>query len=430
MSLSRSLTLAILALSALAPTAYARGGSACYRAVGARQNDHHASKRSRKALRYTVPHIAGSVALVDKNRRCMVEIVRRGRRVITSWHPADWIGHAKAGQAHERVFSSEDSARRAVDKLIAAREKAGFQRAVRDNAFGAQAERRVKALKRELESRGAGTVKEVGRGERGLIYRIDLKPLAPAKIRRKHRGKRRLKVLISTWIHGDESAGPEAAIKMLEHFVRDNETLRERFDLSVLVKMDSSGRRDNASGQNVNRGFESDGVQAVEVLKRATKGDEPDLFIDLHAAELEFLRVKAGQMPQTPKAKHGFFLIESSYAGNRRLPDDLAGKALAALPTQMLLDTSARSRRVGPYAMRGLGNAVVDFVSGTFMRYAAHKLGARSFTLEAPKALAPKKQVAGTLRLLRSLMEHAYRAQVRNLHHARPATLRQLAEGL
>jgi hypothetical protein len=291
-------------------------------------------------------------------------------------------------------------------------------------------------LKRELEAKSAGTVTKIGDGERGAIYRIDLSPLPVHRKsrRRKHAGKKRLKVLVSTWIHGDESAGPEAALKTLEHFVRDNEQLRDRFDITVLVKMDTSGRRNDGSGNNVNRKFEGDGTKAVELLKGAIKNDRPDLFIDLHSAELEFQRSRLEGKTASEHvgrgARHGFFLIESSYRGNTRLPDNLAGKALAAMPSQMLLDAAPGEKRVGPYQLRGLGNAVVDFVKGTFMRHVAHELGARSFTLEAPKTLAPKKQVAGTIRLMRSLMEHAYRANTRN-HRAMPLNqLQQLAHDL
>jgi hypothetical protein len=121
--------IALFALWALwsgscSPTVFAAPGK--YRPVGSRLGDYRYSRRTRKSLRYAVPRHEGSISLVDKKRRRMLEVVHDGKKVTLFEHAVDWVGHQKDVAKREREFSSESAAAAHVSEFVTSRKKAGY----------------------------------------------------------------------------------------------------------------------------------------------------------------------------------------------------------------------------------------------------------------------------------------------------------------
>jgi hypothetical protein len=64
--------------------------------------------------------------------------------------------------------------------------------------------------------------------------------------------------------------------------------------------------------------------------------------------------------------------------------------------------------RVGPYSMHALGGAFTT-TGGTFKGWMQKSGVPYSYTLEAPRGLAPERQVSGMLKLLRSTLNNVAR---------------------
>jgi hypothetical protein len=91
------------------------------------------------------------------------------------------------------------------------------------------------------------------------------------------------RILICAGVHGDEPAGPEAALQFLE---RDNTDLLRRFAFLVLPCINPYGyvhnTRENREGVDVNRSFERDDIAEVNAVKQAVNGLRFDFAIDFH----------------------------------------------------------------------------------------------------------------------------------------------------
>jgi len=251
--------------------------------------------------------------------------------------------------------------------------------AVRDVQLdAAQVERRIESLR----GRDGVRVNVIGRGDHGNpIYRVDI----PA--RSGGQRSRPVRVVVSSWIHGDETVGPVAALGLVDHALK-NARFRQRFDLSVLVKIDPFGTRNNPDGVNLNRAFVAGRWTAETLAIRRSLAPERgqiDLFVDLHGA-----------------GRAGFFLIRGQDDGN------LSRRILGAMPTATLLDATGAQPWVGPYKLHSLGAATSNN-PGTFKGWMIEQGAPYSYTLEAPRTLAPARQTAGMLRLLRSTLENTAR---------------------
>lgn len=92
----------------------------------------------------------------------------------------------------------------------------------------------------------------------------------------------RPRVVISAGTHGDEPAGVEAALRLLE---RGGETLRA-FEWVVFPCVNPAGyladTRENGAGVDVNRSFENDAAEEAVALKRALGDAWFDLFVECH----------------------------------------------------------------------------------------------------------------------------------------------------
>lgn len=200
-------------------------------------------------------------------------------------------------------------------------------------------------------------------------------------------GQAPLRVLVTAGLHGNETVGPAAALLLVERALRDA-GLRSRVELTVLPLLNHLGSRYTPTGRDLNRSFvPRSRLPAVRAVKAQIAAGRFDLAVDLHAS------VRGD----------GFFLIGSG-AGSAAL----ARRALAALPSGLLLDAPPDSPEVGPYRLRALGDAVTE-TPGTLKRFLADKGVPAAFTLEAPARLAAPRQVQGMMRLLRSLIDHGAR---------------------
>lgn len=239
---------------------------------------------------------------------------------------------------------------------------------------------------REIESlRGNSQLRVslIGRGDHGNpVYRIDLPARKASKA--PTRCRRPVRVVVSSWIHGNEPAGPAAALRLVHHAL-GREGFRRRFDLTVLVKVDPFGTRENPSGVDLNRAF-APGKWTAETraLRDSLARDlqKVDLFVDLHGT-----------------GRKGFFLIRGSDDG------PLSRRILGAMEGGALLDAPAAKPKVGPYRLHGLG-ASTSNNAGTFKGWMVRRGVPYSYTLEAPRTLPPRRQVMGLLKLLRSTLNN------------------------
>ena len=89
-------------------------------------------------------------------------------------------------------------------------------------------------------------------------------------------------VLITTGVHGDEPAGPEAVLRFLE---RDPIDLLNRFAFLILPCINPWGyvhnRRENADGIDINRAFEDDVLES-NLVKAVLKDKRFDAYMDVH----------------------------------------------------------------------------------------------------------------------------------------------------
>lgn len=213
------------------------------------------------------------------------------------------------------------------------------------------------------------------------VYKIDI----PAQGRPRD-GKRPVRVLVSSWIHGDEPVGPTTALQLVDYSLR-KKNMRRDFDLSVVIKVDRFGTRNTPDGVNLNRAF-ADGKWTPETaaIRDAVSKNNYDLFMDLHA-----------------DTEPGFFAIwEADRAG-------ITGRALSAMRTGALLDATPKNHWVGDYNFHMLGGATTEGLAGCFDRFMARKGTPYSYTLEAPRTLSPAQQVRGMLKLVRSTMYNVAR---------------------
>ena len=93
----------------------------------------------------------------------------------------------------------------------------------------------------------------------------------------------RKNILITAGIHGDEPAGPEAALCFLE---RDNIKLLRKFRFLILPCVNPYGyvhnARENKQGIDINRSFAEEKVAEVVLFKKAIQGQRFDFYIDFH----------------------------------------------------------------------------------------------------------------------------------------------------
>ena len=93
----------------------------------------------------------------------------------------------------------------------------------------------------------------------------------------------RKNILITAGIHGDEPAGPEAALCFLE---RDNSKLLQKFRFVILPCVNPYGyahnARENKQGTDINRSFAEEQVVEVVLFKKAIEGQRFDFYIDFH----------------------------------------------------------------------------------------------------------------------------------------------------
>jgi hypothetical protein len=242
--------------------------------------------------------------------------------------------------------------------------------------------KQIEALRSDPRAR----VQRIGRGTFGNpVYRIDVPGSARPGKGVRATGGPPLKVLVGAWLHGNEPVGPKAALQLVNRALR-KKGFRQRFDLSVIVKVDPWGTRERPDGVNLNRRFAA-GRWTPEswAIKRSVRGERFDLFVDLHGAK-----------------RDGFFLIRGQDDGN------ISRRILSAMKTGALLDAAPSSPKVGPYHMHSLGGAWSG-TEGTFKGYMTGRGVPYSYTLEAPRSLKPRQQVSGMFKLLRSTLDNVAR---------------------
>ena len=120
-----------------------------------------------------------------------------------------------------------------------------------------------------LES-SACRVDTFGRSEGYDLMRLHLPGAGPA-------------VLLTGGIHGDEPAGPEALLAFVE---KRAARWKDAFSFLVLPCLNPWGhvhdKRENVDGEDLNRGFESDGLEAVGLLRHLLDDQGFVLHHDLH----------------------------------------------------------------------------------------------------------------------------------------------------
>ena len=94
---------------------------------------------------------------------------------------------------------------------------------------------------------------------------------------------RRLRVLLTGGVHGDEPAGVEAVLGFVEE---DMAPWLEQVEFTAVPCVNPVGyvrdTRDNGDGADINRSFENGDVPEVELVKRVLEGCRVDAFVDCH----------------------------------------------------------------------------------------------------------------------------------------------------
>lgn len=255
--------------------------------------------------------------------------------------------------------------------------------------YGKKTDRRIeprqvaKKLQRMVAEHRDLSLERIGHVGMDPLLKLHL----PAKIDARRR--RPLRVLIAAGVHGNEPSGVPALMAYLERALRDG-GIRSRFDLTLLPMVNPAGlragTRHNAQGKDENRSFTAGKWSAASAaIRRSLKGEDFDLFVDLHGT-----------------FRHGHFLIRGSDDGS------LSQRALRAIAGPRLLTAKSKgSPQVGPYALHTLGGATSNN-PGTFKGHMLAQGVPLSYTLEYSRLLPPKQQVRDTLKLLRSLLDNAY----------------------
>lgn len=147
------------------------------------------------------------------------------------------------------------------------------------------------------------TVREIARYDGHPLYRVDLPGRGPGPKRR---------ILITAGVHGNESVGSVAALRLIEDIVHDS-ALRERFDVVVFPALNSAGLAKNSralnNGKDLNRGFKGRRPGPARALADSVKGERFDLGLDLHEAY----------------TRDGFFVI-SAQDGDEKLVRSVLGE--------------------------------------------------------------------------------------------------------
>ena len=94
---------------------------------------------------------------------------------------------------------------------------------------------------------------------------------------------RRLRVLLTGGVHGDEPAGVEAVLRFLEE---EMDPWLGQVEFTAVPCVNPVGyvrdTRENGGGVDVNRSFEGGDVPEVKLLKKALEGCRVDAFVDCH----------------------------------------------------------------------------------------------------------------------------------------------------
>ncbi|MCY3760487.1 MAG: M14 family metallocarboxypeptidase [Gemmatimonadetes bacterium] len=94
---------------------------------------------------------------------------------------------------------------------------------------------------------------------------------------------RRLRILLTGGVHGDEPAGVEAVLRFFEE---DAEPWLGQVEFIALPCVNPvgyvRGTRENGAGADINRSFESGGVPEVDLVKKVLEGCRLDAFVDCH----------------------------------------------------------------------------------------------------------------------------------------------------
>ena len=278
-----------------------------------------------------------------------------------------------------------------------------------------QVRAQLPSLKQRLSSAGA-TLEQINpaladsKPSRYPIYMIHV-PALQGSERPHTRTGRPLRVLVSSGVHGDETAGIATALALVEQALKQ-QGLRRDFELDVMVKLDPYRAR-TTHGQNLNRSF-APGRELPEThaIQRAVAGKKYDLFVDLHGDD----------------EQRGFFFEKVAD------PNNALGRALRAMETGALLDARPSQPFAGGpggYWMQKLGwsidykndvpgaaaknGAALEDHEGFFDRYmAVSGKVPYAYTMEIPRMLRPDQQLRGGLKLLRSVLYNvaaSYRPQ-------------------
>ena len=90
-------------------------------------------------------------------------------------------------------------------------------------------------------------------------------------------------ILLSSGIHGDEPAGVEAILQFL---TSDLTNILNHFHITILPCVNPSGYandlRENINGDDINRGFETDELPEVDLIKKAISNQHFLFHHDLH----------------------------------------------------------------------------------------------------------------------------------------------------
>lgn len=217
------------------------------------------------------------------------------------------------------------------------------------------------------------------------------------RVRVPARGRTHTRVCLASGIHGDEPAGIEAMLRLLE-----GQEFAHGVAIDCFPCMNpegaASGQREDAAGSDLNRLFGAFAPpETIRLFQEATRGVNYDLYVDLHE----------------DNRSSGYYLFESDSVDERlgalviqalartRMPVEPAGAL------QALVDEDG-FERYGPFRIdEGVAlHAMASDVSQGGMPQAVYMRacrGAHILTLESPSQLPFEQRVAMHLTAMRTI---------------------------
>ncbi|KAA6339045.1 Internalin-J, partial [termite gut metagenome] len=138
----------------------------------------------------------------------------------------------------------------------------------------------ISYIERTIEGKNIATLEYIGETQKGKKI--------PAVTIKKPIGNDKVKVMFTGRVHGDEPAGTEALLMLIDKLLNDEELsfLTEKIDIAILPIINIDGgeklKRQSDNGIDLNRDMSKLQAPETVALRLFFNRFDPDVFIDFH----------------------------------------------------------------------------------------------------------------------------------------------------